>query len=48
MIPREEVNFDVIIVGGGTAGSATACYAAKEGFKVLLLEKEKFPRDKVC
>ena len=48
MIPKYEVNFDVIIVGGGPAGSAAACYAAKEGLKVLLLEKEEFPRDKVC
>ena len=47
-IPKDEVNFDVIIVGGGPAGSAVACYAAKEGLKVLLLEKEEFPRDKVC
>ena len=47
-VPNDEVNFDVIIVGGGPAGSATACYAANEGFKVLLLEKEEFPRDKVC
>ena len=28
--------------------AATACYAADEGLKVLLLEKEEFPRDKVC
>ena len=48
MIPNDEVNFDIIIVGGGPAGSATACYAADEGLKVLLLEKEEFPRDKVC
>ena len=47
-IPKDEVNFDIIIVGGGPAGSAAACYAAKEGLKVLLLEKEEFPRDKVC
>ena len=47
-IPNNEVNFDAIIVGGGPAGSAAACYAANEGFKVLLLEKEEFPRDKVC
>ena len=47
-IPIDEVNFDAIIVGGGPAGSAAACYAASEGFKVLLLEKEEFPRDKVC
>ena len=47
-IPKDEVNFDVIIVGGGPAGSAAACYAAKERLKVLLLEKDEFPRDKVC
>ena len=47
-IPEDEVNFDVIIVGGGPAGSAAACYAAKERLKVLLLEKDEFPRDKVC
>ena len=41
-IPNNEVNFDAIIVGGGPAGSAAACYAANEGFKVLLLEKEEF------
>ena len=33
MIPKDEVNFDVIIVGGGPAGSAAACYAAKKDSK---------------
>lgn len=47
-IPNNEINFDVIIVGGGPAGSAAACYAADEGLKVLLLEKDNYPRDKVC
>ena len=42
------MKFDVIIVGGGPAGSAAACYAADEGLKVLLLEKDNYPRDKVC
>lgn len=45
MIDRE---YDIIIVGAGPAGSAAALYAAKYGMKVLLLEKEKFPRDKIC
>ncbi len=35
---------DVIIIGGGPAGSTTACYLAREGMKVLVVEKEKFPR----
>ena len=47
-IPETENKFDLIIVGGGPAGSAAACYAADEGLKVLLLEKDTYPRDKVC
>jgi len=31
--------FDLIIVGGGIAGSATAAVMARQGWKVLLLEK---------
>ncbi|MEE9167029.1 MAG: geranylgeranyl reductase family protein [Candidatus Neomarinimicrobiota bacterium] len=40
--------YDLIIVGGGPAGSTAAIYAARKGLKTLLLEKERFPRDKVC
>jgi geranylgeranyl reductase family protein len=40
--------FDVIISGAGPAGSTCALFLAKSGLKVLLLDKEKFPRDKVC
>ncbi|MFC4554466.1 geranylgeranyl reductase family protein [Georgenia faecalis] len=39
---------DVIVVGAGPAGSATAHYLAQTGLDVLLLEKGTFPRDKVC
>ncbi|HLS72605.1 MAG TPA: geranylgeranyl reductase family protein [Actinomycetaceae bacterium] len=39
---------DVIVVGAGPAGSATAYYLARTGLDVLLLEKSTFPRDKVC
>jgi geranylgeranyl reductase family protein len=39
---------DVIIVGAGPAGSATAAYLAMTGLDVLLLEKTTFPREKVC
>jgi geranylgeranyl reductase family protein len=39
---------DVIVVGAGPAGSATAYYLAQAGLKVLLLEKATFPRDKIC
>jgi menaquinone-9 beta-reductase len=39
---------DVIIVGAGPAGSATAFYLAAAGLDVLVLEKSHFPREKVC
>ncbi len=39
---------DVIVVGAGPAGSATAFYLAQSGLDVLLLEKSRFPREKVC
>jgi geranylgeranyl reductase family protein len=39
---------DVIVVGAGPAGSTTAFYLAQAGLDVLLLEKSRFPREKVC
>ncbi len=41
-------DYDVIIVGGGPAGSTTARRASQEGLSVLLLDKETFPRLKPC
>jgi geranylgeranyl reductase family protein len=38
----------VIVVGAGPAGSATALHLARAGVDVLLLEKGGFPREKVC
>ena len=37
-----EVNYDVIVVGGGITGSGIALDAASRGMKVLLLEKQDF------
>jgi geranylgeranyl reductase family protein len=39
---------DVVVVGAGPAGAATAYHLAQAGADVLLLEKASFPRDKVC
>ena len=36
--------YDVIVVGGGPAGSTTGALLAEKGHDVLILEKEKFPR----
>src|SRR5437667_33404 len=40
--------FDVAIVGGGPAGSTCAAFCAAAGLRTLVLEREKFPREKVC
>jgi geranylgeranyl reductase family protein len=39
---------DVIVVGAGPAGSSVAYYLATAGLDVLVLEKARFPREKVC
>ena len=38
----------VLVVGAGPAGAATAYHLAKSGVDVLVLEKGTFPRDKIC
>jgi len=38
---------DVIVIGGGPAGSTAATMLARKGWRVLLLERERFPRDHV-
>lgn len=40
--------FDVAIVGSGPAGAACATFCARAGLQTLLLERETFPREKVC
>jgi geranylgeranyl reductase family protein len=42
------MEYDVIIVGAGPAGTTTAYHLARAGFHVLILEKEKLPRYKPC
>ncbi|HEY6937003.1 MAG TPA: NAD(P)/FAD-dependent oxidoreductase [Terriglobales bacterium] len=40
--------YDLIIIGGGPAGTAAAITAARNGARVLILEQGSFPRHKVC
>jgi len=42
------VQYDILIIGGGPAGSAAAITAARAGLKVALFEKGPYGRDKVC
>jgi menaquinone-9 beta-reductase len=39
---------DVLVVGGGPAGSAAGFWLAKAGHDVCVLERKAFPRDKTC
>jgi flavin-dependent dehydrogenase len=40
--------YDLVVVGGGPAGTSAAITCARSGARVLLLERGRFPRHKVC
>ncbi len=40
--------WDITIIGSGPSGSSAAIQLVQKGFKVLLLDKEDFPRHKIC
>ena len=44
----KENSFDAIVIGAGPAGSTAAYLLAKGGLHVLVLDKNEFPRDKLC
>jgi menaquinone-9 beta-reductase len=39
---------DALVVGAGPAGAATAILLAEQGLSVVLLDRARFPRDKIC
>lgn len=39
---------DILIIGGGPAGSTTALYLSKLGYDITLIEKKKYPRETLC
>jgi flavin-dependent dehydrogenase len=41
-------DYDIIIVGAGVAGSASAILLSQEGYRVLLVDRAVFPRHKTC
>lgn len=40
--------YDICIIGAGPSGSYAAYLLAKQGYEVLLIDKDNFPRDKTC
>ena len=42
-----QYDFDVVIIGGGPAGSTAASYLSKRGHSCIVLEKESFPREHI-
>lgn len=46
--PRPPASTDVLVVGCGPAGSATATWLARAGREVTVLDAAEFPRDKTC
>ena len=48
MSDERTIETDVLVVGAGPGGSATAYHLARHGIDVLLVERAAFPREKVC
>jgi flavin-dependent dehydrogenase len=47
-MPTSPSIYDLIVIGAGPAGTSAAISAAQNGARVLLLERGRFPRHKVC
>ena len=45
--PEQQVH-DLLVIGGGPAGAATAYWAATAGLDTVMIERKTFPRDKTC
>ena len=48
MQQSNRIPYDVIVAGGGPAGASAAYFLGQAGLRVLVLEKENFPRYKAC
>ena len=48
VVIRQSLDADVVVVGAGPGGATAAFHLARAGHQVLMLDSERFPRDKVC
>jgi len=48
LMEASDQSWEVVVVGAGPAGAMAALHLAKRGHRTLLLDKDTFPRDKVC
>ena len=48
MTRKNHVEYDVVVIGAGPAGSEMACRLALAGFSVLVVEKDRLDREKPC
>jgi flavin-dependent dehydrogenase len=47
LVCQADLSADVVVIGGGPGGSTTATMLARQGWRVLLLEREHFPREHI-
>ena len=47
MIGTAQTEYDAVVIGGGPGGSCAAGFLARSGWKVVLFEKERFPRHRI-
>ena len=47
-MPGPDGQFDLIVLGAGPAGASAAMVAVQAGLRVALVDKRRFPRDKLC
>ena len=46
--PRQTLETDVLVIGGGPAGAATGFWLAQLGHQPIIVERKHFPREKTC